>query len=194
MEDFDKFEAIRGPRFDTDFVDGKEWIVARASKNWFVILFISVWLLVWTAGGIAALTQLLGGEAQLFLGVWLVGWAVGWVFAASWLGWQLAGQLQITTDGPALLYRWEMPLLSKLKRYDVRQIRNVRAGSASFPWGGKFMDVSYPPFFPDMPGSVQFDYGGRTVNVMSGLDQTEGQAIAAWLTKRLPNQTKIAEH
>ncbi len=69
MDNLEKFEPVLGPRFNTDFVDGREWIVARASKSWFVIPFISIWLFGWTAGGIAALTQFLGGEAQLFLGV-----------------------------------------------------------------------------------------------------------------------------
>lgn len=186
MNDFEKFEPVPNARFDITFIDGVEWAVARASKNWFVIPFISFWLVAWTAGGIAAITQLLSGEAQLFLAVWLVGWALGWVFAATWLGWQLSGRLQITVQGRALIYQWSMPLLSKTKRYDVQQIRNLRAGSPSWPWGSGFMNVSYPPFLPGMPGSVQFDYGGRTVNLMPGLDQAEGQAIADWLSRRIP--------
>lgn len=48
------------------------------------------------------------------------------------------------------------------------------------------MQPNYPPFFPMTPGSVQFDYGGRTINAMPGLDEAEGNMIAEWLAKRLP--------
>lgn len=185
MNDFEKFEPIRKVRFEITFIDGVEWVVKRASRNWLLIPFITVWLLGWTAGGIAAVTEFLSGEAQLFLGLWLVGWAIGWVFAATWLGWQLGGRLQITTQGRALLYKWSMPLLSRTKRYDVQQVRNLRAGSVPWPWGIGFMSGGHPPFLPGTPGSVQFDYGGRTVSVMPGLDQAEGQAIADWLNRRI---------
>jgi hypothetical protein len=185
MNEFEKFEPVQQARFETQFSDGTEWVVARASRNWLIILFIGIWLIGWTAGGVAVVTKFLQGEAQLFLAVWLVGWLLGWVFAATWLGWQFSGRLQITAQGRALLYRWSMPLLSKERRYDVQQIRNLRAGGTIWPWGSGLMNVSYPPFLPGMPGSVQFDYGGRTVNVMPGLDQAEGQAIADWLGQRL---------
>ncbi|MEP3421202.1 MAG: hypothetical protein ABJN35_05680 [Erythrobacter sp.] len=52
-------------------------------------------------------------------------------------------------------------------------------------WSGGFMNASYPPFFPMTHGSVQFDYGGRTMNLMPGLDETEGQEIVNWLDLRL---------
>ena len=192
MDNSEQFEPIPGARFRMEFIEGTEWTVTRASRNWLVIPFISVWLIGWTAGGIAAVTQFIRGEAQLFLAVWLVGWVFGWLFAATWLGWQLAGRLQISVQGGALVYQWSMPLVTKTKRYDTQQIRNLRAGRATWPWGSGFMSVSYPPFIPTVPGSVQFDYGGRTVNVMPGLDEAEGSMIVDWLAPRLPTSATNA--
>lgn len=48
------------------------------------------------------------------------------------------------------------------------------------------MQPDYPPFVPMMSASVQFDYGGRTVGVMSGVDEAEAQQIVDWLAQRLP--------
>ena len=186
MSDLQQFEPLPGARFKIEYFEGTEWIIVRASRNWFIIPFIGVWLTLWTFGGVAAFSQLIRGEAQLFLSLWLIGWAIGWLFAASWLGWQLKGRLRLTVQGPALIYNWSMPLVSKAKRYDAQQVRNLRAGRSMWPWGGGFMNVSYPPFFPMMPGSVQFDYGGRTMNLVPGLDEAEGQLIVDWLSRRLP--------
>lgn len=55
------------------------------------------------------------------------------------------------------------------------------------------MNVSYPPFFPIMHGSVQFDYGGRTMNLMPGLDEAEGQQIVEWLNQRLSRSSITAD-
>lgn len=179
-----EFEPVRAARFERTFDDGLEWTVVRASRNWFVIPFISVWLFGWSAGGVAAISQFMSGESRAFLALWLVMWAFGWVMAASWLGWQLAGSARVAVDGRALLYGWRMPLISRLKRYDITLVRNIRAGKQFFPWSG-FMNISYPPFFRGGPGSVQFDYGGRTINLLPGLDEAEGAQIAEWLEARV---------
>ncbi|WP_343520267.1 hypothetical protein [Sphingomonas sp.] len=185
------FEPLPRARFSIEVDDGVEWVVSRARRNWFALPFLAVWLTFWTFGGIAAIGALLTGSIgageRVFMALWLAGWAAGWVFAASWLGWQINGRSQIGVRDGALEYRWRMPLLSRTRRYDGREVRRLRAGRASWPWnGGGFMQPNYPPFFPMTPGSVQFDYGGRTINVMPGLDEAEGDAIAAWVGKRLP--------
>ncbi len=189
MTSREQFEPLPEARFKVELVDGIEWITVRASRNWFIIPFIGVWLTLWTFGGVAAFGQLFSGEAQLFLAFWLVGWAVGWLFAASWLGWQLGGKLGVAVQAQAMTYHWAMPLVSRTKRYDAQQVKKLRAGRSMWPWGGGFMNVSYPPFFPTTQGSVQFDYGGRTMNLMPGLDEAEGQQIVDWLNQRLPRST-----
>lgn len=186
MSNLEQFEPLPDARFNIEFIDGAQWLVSRSSRNWLVMPFLSIWLVAWTIGGIAAITQFLRGEAQLFLAIWLVGWAIGWLFAATWLGWQFAGRIQVSVQQQALVYRWSMPVLGKTKRYDASQIRNLRAGGASWPWSSGFMNISYPPFLPGVPGSVQFDYGGRTIGIMPGLDEAEGQLIVDWLEQRIP--------
>ena len=177
-------EPLRKARFETEIIDGTEWIVARAARNWFVIPFISVWLFGWTLGGITAITQwVAGGEARLFLSLWLIGWALGWYFAVSWLGWQINGRSMTSVEAGALVYRWTLLGFARTKRFDADQVRHVRAATAAWPWN--FMRPSQSPFFPGTSGSVKFDYGGRDVSIMPGLDEAEGRMIADWLAKRL---------
>ena len=67
-------------------------------------------------------------------------------------------------------------------------MRHLRAASLPWPFSGFGRwspRAAYPPWFGN-PGSVQFDYGARTVRVLPGLDEAEGRMVAEWLAKRLP--------
>jgi hypothetical protein len=100
----------------------------------------------------------------------------------------------VNVQGGALVTRWQMPFVSRTKRYDASQVRHLRAASlawrcpldssasAGFP---RWSRAAYPPWLGNA-GSVQFDYGARTVRVLPGLDEAEGRMVAEWLGKRLP--------
>ncbi|MEM7780835.1 MAG: hypothetical protein AAF697_10625 [Pseudomonadota bacterium] len=166
------------------------WIVVRAHRQWFAIVFLSVWLVGWTLGGLAAISSALGedGGAGAFLFVWLIFWAVGWVLVVMILAWQLGGKAEIAIDGPALLSRWSMPLLSQQKRYELAHVRNPRgfpAPSGAFG-NNPFVLHSLPPILAVMSGGLGFDYGGRSLIVLHGLDDTESNIVAGWISEHLP--------
>ena len=78
------FEPLPRARYSVEMIDGVEWIVARAARNWFVLPFLAFWLTIWTFGGMMAVRQALSDPSQrAFLIVWLAFWAFGWIFAAS---------------------------------------------------------------------------------------------------------------
>src|SRR5690242_11380751 len=146
------FEPIPGTRHRVELVDGVECIVAPAGRNWFVLLFLGFWLTMWTMGGFAAMVAVTSNTADApFLLVWFAAWACGWVFAASTVGWQLAGRTLVSVNGGALVYRWAMPLVSRTRRYDATQVRRLRAAaSPALPFGMSWgMRDAYPPFFRD---------------------------------------------
>ena len=149
MSNTGPFEPLPEARFKVQFVDGIEWVTVRASRNWFIIPFFCIWLTMWTFGGVAAVSQLVFGEAQLFVALWLVVWAAGWLLAASWLGWQLAGKLRLAMQDQTMIYQWVMPFVSKTKRYDAYQVRNLRVAPTMWPWGGNFMNSELPSFLAD---------------------------------------------
>jgi hypothetical protein len=182
------FEPLPSARYSVETIDGVPWVVARAARNWFVLLFIGFWLTMWTIGGLVAMTQAATDpSARGFLLVWLVFWAVGWLWAASTVGWQIAGRSMVSVEAGALVTRWQMPLVGRTKRYGPAQVRHLRAATLAWPFAGfgRWHRAAYPPWFGN-PGSVQFDYGARTVRVLPGLDEAEGRMVAEWLAKRLP--------
>lgn len=181
-------EPLRKARFESEIVDGVEWIVSRASRNWFVLPFLSVWLVGWTLGGRLAISQWMAGEERLFLSLWLVGWALGWCFAVSWIGWQINGRTMTSVQAGALVYRWTMLSFARTRQFDGAQVHHLRAATSGWPWN--FTRPSPPPFYPGSAGSVKFDYGVREVSIMPGLDEAEGRVIADWLAKRLPSDPR----
>ena len=182
-----RFEPLRKARFEHEIVDGTEWVVARALRNWFVLPFLSIWLIGWTLGGALAMSQWIAGEERVFLSLWLVGWALGWCFAVSWIGWQINGRTMTSVQAGAIVYRWKIFSYARTKEFDATQVRHLRASSTAWPWN--FTRPSQPPFYPGSAGSVKFDYGAREVSIMPGLDEAEGRMIAEWLAKRLPSSS-----
>lgn len=184
------FEPVPGARHRVELRDGVECIVIPASRHWFVMPFLAIWLVGWTIGGGAAMSQFVaapGGFERGFLAVWLVGWAFGWVFAASWLLWQIGGEHRLAVYQGALVYRWRMPLLSRTRRYDAAQVRNLASADGGWPaFFGGGMPAAKPPFAPMQVGTIRFDYGVRTIRLVPGLDEAEGRIIVERLAAKLP--------
>lgn len=185
MDPHQDFEPVPPPRFKPVYIEGREWIFSRPTKAWFFIVFLCLWLTGWTFGGFSAFAQILRGEGGLFLLVWICGWGIGWLAVVGTLLWQFAGKMMVGTDGIALVYRWSIPIISRSRRFDVHQVRDLRAAPANLSLYGASQTASFPPFWPGSRGSVQFDYGGRTIEIMPGLDEAEGKAIVALLNRQL---------
>ncbi len=65
----------------------------RPRRSWGTLAFLAFWLTFWTAGGIAAFTQLFHGDlgARLFILLWLCFWTFGEATVAIIIAWQLFG-------------------------------------------------------------------------------------------------------
>ena len=78
----------------------REFIIEVPSrKNWFIIIFMSLWLGGWFLGEVSVIGILTGmfgnneGEfATPFLLFWLSGWTIGGFFAIRLLLWMIAGK------------------------------------------------------------------------------------------------------
>ncbi len=169
------------PRHRIVFEDGVETILLPARRNWFALPFLSVWLTMWTFGGVMAIAELLR-EVQAFLLFWLVGWAVGWCFAAASVLWQLTGRETIAVVHGDLLLRLRAGPFSRTRCYRGGEVRNLRVRPQTM------MDWQVGGFVPllDRMGSVQFDHGARTVGLATGIDEAEAATIRDWLLPRLP--------
>jgi hypothetical protein len=178
-----RYEAAKAPRFEIERGVGGERIRVPARRNWPAMLFLPVWLIGWTIGGIAAIVELLR-TGEPFLALWLVGWAVGWLGAAgvvAWMGWGAeilrvsGGDLELGES----LFGW-----TRARLYRGGDVRNLSASGMPF---FAHLQVRLPFMMRARWGSVKFNYGARTIYAAQGLDEAEGQLIVEWLRRRLPS-------
>jgi hypothetical protein len=176
------YETLGKERFVIDRSGTVETIRIKARRQVFALLFLPVWLMGWTVGGVAAINQVVH-EFNLFVCVWLCGWAVGWVFAAGTFVWMLIGAETVRVVGKDLEVGVEIGPWMRRKLYQGAQIKDLRAAPANslsnFQMSGPFMRQM-------QGGAVQFTYGARTVRLAAGLDEAEGRLIVERLKKSLP--------
>src|SRR6266705_3299751 len=101
----------------------------RPRRSWGALVFLGVWFLGWTAGGIAVASQLPKanpGEAA-FLLFWLCGWVFGECFAAGVIAWQFFGRELLTVTSDKLEVRQEIGRLARTKRYEAALVQDVTA-------------------------------------------------------------------
>jgi hypothetical protein len=178
------FEPIPEPRFRIINEGVTQRIVIPATRNWFILLFIPVWLTFWTIAGIAAVAGVISGQDRGFLIIWLVFWVIGWLFAASWLGWNVSGKETLAIEGNALIRGWRLLGFGRQKRYDLARVTDIATGTPPFPYS--VMKVSYPPFFPMTFGPLKWNYGASTIYAAGGLSEAEAGLIANILRSKLP--------
>ncbi|MCM3871913.1 MAG: hypothetical protein ND895_14615 [Pyrinomonadaceae bacterium] len=115
-------------RIDTTKDAGGITVRIRSKKNWFILLFLPVWLTGWTFGGIAAITALVAGQNRdPILIVWLGGWAVGEALAiCSWL-WSAFGQEMISVRNGIFIHKRQVFGRGVSSVYPVNELFNLRA-------------------------------------------------------------------
>jgi hypothetical protein len=166
---------------------GGELILIPARKFVFAMLFLPVWLTAWTAGGIAAIYQVLTSFSA-FLVLWLCFWAAGWAAAAGTLAWMAFGSETLRATGDDLEVAHHLLGWSRRKVYRGQEIRHLQPAPQP-PWPFRFQ-WQMPLLTGDRMGAVKFDYGARTVHVAGGLDEAEGRAVAELLSVRLPRSAR----
>lgn len=173
----------RTARHRIEMVEGAEHLWIPFRRQVFVMLFVPVWLIFWTVGGVMAFSQLIA-TGDVFLALWLIGWAIGWVFAASMLISQVGGERIRVVNGDLEVRRgWRR--LGRTWRYRGTAIRNLVGWDGSFDWFGGFR-APMPFFMRPRTGAVKFDYGADSVYLGEGIDAPEGRQVADWLVRRLP--------
>jgi len=176
-----KYEAAGKARFEIDKDDGQT-VRIRAAKQVFPLLFLPIWLTLWTFGGIAAIHQLLT-DFTPFVAVWLCGWAVGWVFAAGTIAWMMGGVETLRVVQGDLEIAMVCGPWSRRKLYQGALVRGLHPSIQT-------LDLSRfrvsGPFFRQVNGAIQFSYGARSVRMAAGLDETEARLVVEHLLNRLP--------
>lgn len=178
-----RYEAVKPPRFEIEQGLGGERIRVRARRNVFPLLFLPVWLAMWSFAGVTTVGQFLR-TGEPFLGFWLLGWAAGElavVFAWCWMLW---GAELIGVTGGDLDVGQRLFGFTRSRLYRGRDIRNLSASEAA-PFRAQ-AQLHVPFLMRGRSGAVKFGYGGRTIRFAQGLDEAEGRLIVERLLRRLP--------
>jgi hypothetical protein len=171
------------PQFSSDL--DTHTIRISSEKSGCTVSFLLFWLSGWLIGGFFAIRALvLGlvigppsmGSATIFLLKWLVMWLIGLVVFGYLFIWMIVGQEVITLAGGVLGIRKKTGPLGSTKKYNIYQIRHLRAQPDEWPasldknqrreWGS---------------GSVLFDYGAETIRFGEMLSEVEAKRIVAFL-------------
>ena len=156
-----------------------------AVRNYFTLIFLGIWLVGWTIGGIFALSQLFFSTevlfTQLFLLVWLAGWAVGWMLVASAILWQLMGREVIFVTSGALVLETRLIVRIRRRIFPVKQISDLRH-IEYIPPNTRKAAIGAP--------TISFNYRGKTIRVGRGLDKADAQEVIDILKKNLPSVFK----
>jgi hypothetical protein len=100
-----------------------------ARRNPLILLFLAGWLVGWCFGEANALRELQGGSARegsLFLTVWLILWTLGGVFAVyAWL-WTAFGKEIVSIQQGALAIKREVLGFGRSREYDLIHIKRLR--------------------------------------------------------------------
>jgi hypothetical protein len=171
-------------------VDGVEQIRIPVRRNWFVLLFVSFWIVMWTLGGGVAMYQAVTTH-DLFLLVWLCFWALGWCFAAATIASQVAGSEVIRVVGRDLELGIGVGKLVWRRRYRSDHIRNLSSSDPN-PWGMPWRMPQPLPIGRWSRGAIKFDYGARTIYAATSAEEAEGRMIVDWLAPKLPRSATEA--
>ncbi len=176
-------------RHTTDDLGDTLRINIPSQKQWFLILFMGFWLIGWAFGEISTLGMLFGGQGFGGQGPFMIAWLGGWTIGGAWaiyiLAWQLFGKEVIEISNQAIITNRVVFGLGFPKEYSVEHIKvlrisaNVNANDM-FGWSraGRLYGLS--------GGLIAFDYGSKTINFGSGIDEAEAKQILAEITQRFP--------
>ncbi len=156
-----------------DNLNGFE-ITIPTKKNWFLTLFLGVWLYGWGMGEFSAIDMFNGFLVSdfeffsFFIIIWLCVWSVAGFFVFKTIIWNLTGKEVITFGQGQLTIEKKGSLFSKPKSYDLKEVTKFRVKeeeNKSGFWGVK-KDASN--------GTIRFDYGMKTVKF--GIEVEEAEA------------------
>lgn len=153
-------------------------------KNWFILIFLGVWLCGWTMGELSAIAAITGlfseniGFANLFIVFWLIGWTIGGFFAFKTFLWNLKGKEIISFRNSEFTIQKVGALFSKPKTYNLKEAKKFRVQEESNVYGSNNWGNrnNFGSLYASN-GTIRFDYGLKTVKIASGIDEAEANHI-----------------
>ncbi|MEO1450753.1 MAG: hypothetical protein AAFV07_14585 [Bacteroidota bacterium] len=161
-----------------------------SKKNWFALLFGTVWMAGWTFGFMSAGQMILGditngGPENYFLIFWITAWTLGGLAVSTLLLWGILGRERLILS-PREVYLSKTILgIGIKKRLQASQVSNFRLNTIPSSW----MSGNRWAFWGVGPGRVKFDYGMKTYSLGLACDEAEAAYLVNLLTQKTTLQS-----
>lgn len=167
---------------------GESEVRIAAARNWFVLLFLPVWLVGWTVGGImVGLVQIRGGAPDWdgFIYIWLALWLIAAGLALYLWLWNAFGNEVVRIGGSALSLKRDILGLGVRRSFPITGVSNLRAAGLfgslhSWSYGMAWYGLS--------PGVVAFEHEGKTHRFGIQLEEQEAHELVEALKRYLPSR------
>ncbi len=166
--------------------NGRLEIQIRTRKNWWLVAFLPVWWIGWTAGGIAIFVALILGNplgGSLFSVIWLIMWVFSWAFTAyAWL-WNAFGREIVAIDSEGLSIKRDVFGIGPTKTLSPNDISKLRASGLFgnlYTWSGAMA------YWGLSGGVIAFDLQGTTHRFGLQLEEQEAHAVVERMQGFLP--------
>jgi len=157
-----------------------------SKKNWFIIIFLIVWMGGWFMGETSAISQVSARENiadNSFLLIWLIGWTLGGGYAIVVLLWSLLGLETITIDNH--IFQIEKGILDFRiisKKYELSSIKMLKLNEEQTLLN-LFHQRKVGDFWGLTGGKLKFDYGMKTIKFGIGIDEAEARFLIDEIVK-----------
>lgn len=163
-------------------------IIIPSKKNWFALIFGTVWMVGWLFGFMSAsgilFTETGDSETDSFITIWLIGWTFGGLAVSTMLLWGYFGQEKFITSRNVILFEKTLFGFGIKNKLEVSNIKNFRTEMSNDNWfAGNRM-----AFWGVGPGKIKFDYGLKTYSFGLGVDDAEANYIVGLLKEQFKEE------
>lgn len=160
-------------------------IVIPTKKNYFLIIFLIVWLGGWFLGERFAINEVFYSETANksinFVSLWLFFWTIGGILAIfTWL-WNVFGYEIITITSTSIFRRYELFKFGRTKEFSASHITHLRLSPAP---ASSFFSNRGIQGWGFLPGQISFDYGAKTYRFAGSVDESEARQILEKIQRR----------
>ena len=158
-------------------------VTIPSKKNWFVLIFATLWLGGWVFGFVNATWMLdgAGGGVIGFMAFWLLAWTAGGAMVLFLLFWGYFGKEIIEISSGNLHFEKSVFGIGIKKELMLSEVKNFRTEKISSGlYGGNRW-----AFWGLGPGRVKFDYGLKTYSFGLAVDEAEAEYLAEILSQKI---------
>ena len=159
-------------------------ITVPSKKNWFTLIFGTVWMGGWYFGFKSAITDfglVNNGSFDSFTAFWLIGWTIGGIGITSILLWGYFGKETLEFESQYVKFKKTIFGFGIIKNLTKNEIKNFRFEKVN---QNMFNDNGYA-FWGLGTGKIKFDYGLKSYSFGLAVDDAEANYLVEELNKKI---------